>query len=161
MSLLNTPPLDPIAEQRAARRARILKWVGIAVVVLIVTAPPLLWFYWNWPEERVVDKFLSAVEREDYKTAFALWNADPEWEQHVERYKEYTFGQFQLDWGPGGEWGKITQHKIEGSVTPRSKLTKATGVVVAARINGRGDPACLWVESRTKVISFSPIPCRF
>ena len=161
MSLLNTPPLDPAAEARAARRARMLKWAGIVLVVLIVTAPPLLWVFWNYAEERAVDKFLSAIEREDYKSAFAIWTADSEWDQHVGRYKEYTFGQFQLDWGPGGEWGKITKHKIEGSITPRSKLTKATGVVVAARINGRDDPACLWVESKTRMISFSPIPCRF
>jgi hypothetical protein len=161
MSLLNTPPLDPAAEARAARRDRMFRWAGIAVVVLVLVGPPLAYYFWNFAEERAVDRLLTAIEREDYKTAFAIWNADPEWEQHVERYKEYTFGQFQLDWGPGGEWGKITQHTIEGSVTPRSKLTRATGVVVAARINGRGEPACLWVERKTLLISFSPIPCRF
>jgi hypothetical protein len=155
MSLLDAKPEDP----RATHRRALVGKIVVTLVVLAILAAPLAWWFRYWPEERVVDKFLTAVEHKDYKTAFALWNADPQWEQHPEKYSAYTFGQFQLDWGPSGDWGEIKSHKIAGSVAPRSKVTDVTGVVVAAQINGRAEPACLWVEKKTKTISFSHIPC--
>jgi hypothetical protein len=155
MSLLDAKPEDPRVEQRRALIGKIV----ITIIVLAIIAAPLAWWFRYWPEERVVDKFLSAVEQKDYKTAFAIWNADPQWEQHPEKYTSYTFGQFQLDWGPSGDWGEIKAYKIAGSVAPRSKVTNVTGVVVAAQINGRAEPACLWVEKKTKTINFSHIPC--
>lgn len=155
MGLLDSPPLDPGSERRRAR----LRYGALGLVALLILSLPLLFLFRNFREERAVDKFLSAVERKDFRDAFAVWNADPAWEQHTAKYKDYPFGQFQLDWGPSGEYGEIKSHKVEGSVTPRSKLTDATGVVVAVRINGRAEPACLWVERKTRAISFSPLPC--
>jgi hypothetical protein len=49
---------------------------------------------------------------------------------------------------------------VDGSVVPRSRHTDASGVIVKVTINDRAEPACLWVEKKTKVISFSPIACR-
>jgi len=155
MTIFQAKQLDPKAEARK----RVLKRAAIIVVVLAVIAAPLLWSFRNWPEEHAVDKFLSALEKKDYKQAFAIWNADPDWDQHADRYKEYPFGQFQLDWGPSGDYGEIKSHKIYGAATPRSKVTNVTGVVVAAQINGRAEPACLWVEKKTHTISFSHLPC--
>jgi hypothetical protein len=155
MSLLDAKPEDPSAIRRRALVGKIV----VTVVVLAIIAAPLAWWFRYWPEERLVDKFLTAVEQKDYKTAFALWNADAQWEQHLEKYSGYTFGQFQLDWGPSGDWGEIKSHKIAGSVAPRSKVTEVSGVVVAAQINGRAEPACLWVEKKAKTINFSHIPC--
>src|SRR3954463_14097024 len=119
MTLFEAKTLDPKVEARK----QLAKRVVIALVVLAIILAPALWFFRNWPEEHAVDKFLTALEKKDYKQAFALWNADPEWEQHVERYKEYPFGQFQLDWGPSGDYGEIKSHKIFGSADPRSKVT--------------------------------------
>jgi hypothetical protein len=155
MTLFEAKPLDPKLEARKL----VAKRVAIVLVVLAIILAPVLWYFRNWPEEHVVDKFLTALENKDYNQAFALWNADPEWERHVERYKEYPFGQFQLDWGPSGDYGEIKSHKIFGSADPRSKVTNVSGVVVAAQINGRAEPACLWVEKKTHTISFSHLPC--
>src|SRR4051794_17605331 len=98
MSLLDAKPEDPGIERRRTLIGRII----VILVVLAILAPPLAWWFRYWPEEHRVDKFLTAVEAKDYKTAFALWTADPLWEQHPEKYSTYTFGQFQLDWGPSG-----------------------------------------------------------
>jgi hypothetical protein len=155
MTIFQAKELDPKVEARK----RALKKAALLIVVLAVIAAPLLWSFRNWPEEHAVDKFLTALEKKDYKQAFAIWNADPEWEQHAERYKEYPFGQFQLDWGPTGDYGEIKSHKIYGAATPHSRVTTVTGVVVAAQINGRAEPACLWVEKKTHTISFSHLPC--
>ena len=157
MSLLDAQPPDP----RSEARARLLKRLVLALGVVLVVSAALAFWFRHWPEERVADKFLTAIEQKDYKRAFALWLADPDWEQHTERYKEYPFGQFQLDWGPTGDYGEIKSHEIVGSVEPRSKVTAVSGVVVAARINRRAEPACLWVEKKTKTISFSHIPCSY
>ena len=155
MTLFQAKPLDPKVEARK----RTLKRAGIALIVLIIIGIPVGWHFRYWPEEHAVDKFLTAIEKKDYKQAFALWNADPDWEQHVARYENYPFGQFQLDWGPGGDYGDIKSHDVRGAATPRSKVSSVSGVVVAVTINGRAEPACLWVEKNSKVISFSPLPC--
>lgn len=139
------------------RTKAILLWGGIlAVIVILIMAFVLR----HWPHERVVDNFFTKIEQQDYRAAFAIWNADPEWEKNVGRYKDYTFGQFQLDWGPSGDYGKITTHKVEGSVEPRG-IDSVTGIVVAVRVNNRAEPACIWVDKRSKALSFSPMECKF
>src|SRR5262249_3292182 len=144
---------------RAERRKEIARKVVIAVLVCALILWPVAYYFRYWPEEHAVDKFLTALENKDYQTAFAIWNADPAWQEHADRYTNYTFGQFQLDCGPSGDYGEIKSHKIYGSVAPRSKIADVTGVVVAAQINGRAEPACLWVEKKSKTISFSHLPC--
>jgi hypothetical protein len=158
-SLFDAPMPDPAAEARARSRKR---WALIAAIVLIVLG---VFLYWNryWPEEHTVDKFFNAVEQKDYVKAYAIWRADQDWQQHADRYKEYTYGQFQLDWGPTGEYGTINRHDIRGAVSPNTSTGEATGVIVAVRVNGIADEnklACLWVEKKAKTINFSPRECK-
>jgi hypothetical protein len=155
MTIFESKPPDPAAELRARRRKQILTTVVIVLIVAAIIA------YWNryWPEEHVVDQFFTALEQKNFDKAYALWRADPQWQQHVDRYKEYPFGQFQLDWGPAGDFGYITKHEVLGAVAPKSANTKASGVIVAVRVNDRAKPACLWVENSSKTISFSPREC--
>jgi hypothetical protein len=153
MTLFEARPPD----LRKERLRQQLVWGGI---ILIAVLAVLGFVFRHWRVEHTVDNFLTKIEQKDYNAAYAIWNADPDWEKHPERYQDYTFGQFQLDWGPTGDFGNITSHKVEGSVEPRSS-GKVTGVVVAARINNRAEPACLWVDKQTRAISFSPIDCTF
>ena len=158
-SLFDAPLPDPAAEERARKRKR---WAVIAVIVLLIIGGFL---YWNrfWPEERVVDKFFAAVEQKDFVKAYAIWRADPDWQQHPDKYKEYPFGQFQLDWGPTGQYGYITKHDIRGAVAPSSSAGASSGVIVAVRVNGIADEnklSCLWVEKSSKTINFSPRECK-
>jgi hypothetical protein len=148
-TLLNAPAYDP---RREKRRRNLI----IALLVLLVLALIGWWKFKNWPEEHAVDKFLSAIEQKKYEKAFADWNHDPEWKQHQDKYKNYTFGQFQLDWGPSGDYGAITHHKILGSAPSGQN----TAVIVAVRINERAEPVALIVDRKTKEIGFSPVGVR-
>jgi hypothetical protein len=148
---------QPANERQEKLRERLL-W---SVIILLVVGGALTFLLRHWPHERVVNRFFAQIEQNDFRGAFGTWNADPDWEQHPDRYKNYTFGQFQLDWGPSGEFGKITTHKVEGAVEPRSS-GRVTGIVVAVRVNNRtAKPACIWVDKQTKALSFSPVECKF
>ena len=157
MTIFEAKELDPRAEARARRLRNGL----ISFVIAVLLAAALLWWFRYWPEEHVVDKFFAAIEKKDLETAFALWNADPQWRAHTERYKDYPYGRFELDWGPSGDYGMISSHSVKGAVAPKAKVSEVSGVVVVVQVNGRAEPACLWVEKKTKTITFSPYPCQF
>jgi hypothetical protein len=145
MTIFQAPTYDP---RRARRRNAII--AGVVILVLIIAA--LAWVYRNYPEERVVQKFFTALENKDYEKAYGIWQADPNWKQHPQNYPNYSFGDFYQDWGPGGEWGLIRTFRIDGSANPKS----GSGVVVVVTINDRKEQARIWVENKTKTLTFSP-----
>jgi hypothetical protein len=145
MSLLDAPVYDPAAERRRTLRTAVI--IGVAIVLGMIV-------YLNrfWPEVHVVNNFFVALEKKDYNTAYGIWMADPKWEQHPQKYARYPFNEFYTDWGPGGEWGIINNHKIEGALQPKG----GNGVVVSVIVNGRAEPAHIWVDKSDKTLSFSP-----
>ena len=146
MSLLDAPEYDPYRERR--RRIRVISFVVLTVFVL-----GLAWRYHNWPEEHAADRFFAALQQQNYEGAYGIWMHDPNWKQHTEKYKQYSYGDFYGDWGPGGEWGLVKSYSIYGSGTPRGG---SSGVVVEVVVNGRSEHARLWVEKSDKTLSFSP-----
>lgn len=144
-SILNAPQYDPKREQRK-------KWIIAGVVVVLLLAGFLYYEFRNWPEEHAVNKFFHALEARDYEKAYGLWMADPNWKQHPNEHARYRFGEFYIDWGPGGEYGLINSHKIDGTANPKH----ASGVVVVVTVNDRTEKARLWVEKSDKTLSFSP-----
>jgi hypothetical protein len=151
MNLLNPPTYD---EKREKRRK---KMVAAAAFALLVVAF-LAWQFRNWPEERVVSRFFERLEAKDYEGAYGIWLADPQWKQHPQKYEQYPFNAFYLDWGPGGEYGPIRSHKISSSMSPRTSGggSSTTGVIVEVTVNERAEPARLWVEKDDKSLTFSP-----
>ena len=143
MTLLDAPRYD-------ARKARIRRNIIIGVLIAIPFVAFFTWYWWNWPEEHRVNQFFQAIEAKDYSHAYALWNSDPDWQQHLDRYKLYTFDQFKSDWGPSGDYGVITKAKIV--------VTKeyGSGVVIGVKVNDNPKILFLWVERKTKTIGFSP-----
>lgn len=148
MVLLDAPQYD-------ARRARIRRNVIIGVIVAIPFIAFFTWYSWNWPEEHRVDKFFHAIEAKDYSHAFAIWNSDPNWQQHPDEYKLYPYQAFMSDWGPSGEYGVITSAKILVS------LQRGNGVVIGVRVNGNPKTLFLFVVRKSKTIGFSPVELRF
>jgi hypothetical protein len=138
---------------RKARRRNII--IAVAVVVVLVVGV-FAWLYRNWPEEHAVDKFMTALHSKDYKAAYGYWVADPNWEQHAQKYAQYSYGDFYRDWGPGGDWGEIRSFHVEGSTVPKDSYSSGNGVVVAVSINGRKEPASIWVTKKDHTLSFSP-----
>ncbi len=144
-TLFEAPPYDPARERR---RRILLAAIALAVVAVAV----VLWWFRYWPQEHAVDKFFAALQQQQYETAYAIWQADPDWKQHPDRYKSYPYSDFYHDWGPGGEWGVIKSYAIDGTAVPPPPTT---GVLVVTAVNHRGDRCCLWVEKRSKVLAFS------
>ncbi len=144
-TVFTAPQYDP----RRERRKRI---IIAAVVAAVIIVGILAYLYRNWPEERVVDHFFSALVNKDFETAYGIWQHDPNWKQHPQDYPKYTFHDFYNDWGPGGEWGIINSYHVDGSAKPKG----GSGVVVVVTINQRKEPARIWVEKKDKTLSFSP-----
>jgi len=146
MTLLDAKEYDPEKERK--RRTRII-WV----VVLVLVAAGLAWWFRFWPEERVAARFFDALQQQSYESAYAIWMHDPQWRQHPDRYQKYPFNEFYRDWGPGGEWGVIKSHKIYAVGSPPGG---GSGVIVDVTVNDRAQPARVWVQKSDKTMSFSP-----
>jgi uncharacterized membrane-anchored protein YitT (DUF2179 family) len=147
MTLLDAP-------QYNAARARMIQRTIISLIVGVVLLAILTWFFWDWPEEHRVNRFLSAVEAKDMAKAYAIWNNDDHWQQHPEKYKDYNFDRFQEDWAPmgrGNDYGVITTHKIIMA------KTVGNGVVIGVDINGGKKPMFLRVDHPARTIGFSPV----
>jgi len=153
MGLLDAKEYDPRPKQR-------LLWLIGSVIVLVILLG-IGWLLFRYqPEKNVVNRFFEAIEAKNFEQAYGIWNADPGWKQHPDRYDKYTLNQFLLDWGPSSDWGVITTHSIECATEPKKKAFKSpTGVIVVVKINNRADPhddVSLWVEKDAKTIGFSP-----
>ena len=144
-TIFTAPEYDP---RRERRKLVVIAAVVAAVIVVGIFA----YLFRNWPEERVVDQFCTALVNKDFEKAYSIWLQDPAWKQHPQNYPNYSFREFQNDWGPGGEWGIIKSFHIDGSANPR----QGSGVVVVVTINERKEPARIWVEKKDKTLTFSP-----
>ena len=131
------------------RNIRILAIIG-TLMVLGFLAYQLRF----WPQERLVDKFFAALQKQDYSTAYGIYRADPGWKQHEQQHADYPYNDFYRDWGPGGEWGLVKTYKIFASgECPKG----GSGVIVEVIVNNRADHEQLYVQKSDK--TFSPSPC--
>jgi hypothetical protein len=152
MTLMDAPKFDA----RRATLTRNLTIAGICVVVLGALAFGLYrldwpWQVWNWSAASRINTFFATVESGDLQKAYGVWNHDPAWQQHPDRYKPYGFEQFEKDWGTASDYGKISSHKIILAVS------RGNGVVAAVNINGGKTPIFLRVDNQTDTVGFSPI----
>src|SRR5947209_1177527 len=117
-TLINAPEYDPAKD----RRKRI---ATIVIVVLALVAVVGAWkgpeWYARWRADQVVEQLFSALQQRDFERAYGIWIADPQWKQHPDKNQDYSYNQFYVDWGPGGEWGLIRKFEIEGSTIPEDR----------------------------------------
>jgi len=144
MTLLDAPKYD----SAKGRRRRNIILIVVAACIIIAG---FLWYFWDWPEQHMVNQFFTTIEAGDMPKAFGIWNHDPNWQQHPQEYKAYNYGHFLNDWGHSSDWGDIKTHKI---VMTR---TVGSGVVVGVDINGQKTPIFLWVQRSNKTLGFSPV----
>jgi hypothetical protein len=152
MTLLDAQEYDP--EKGRKRTKRI---VSAIAVVLFVSG--FLWWNRYWPQEHSVEHFFAAVQKQDYKTAYALWQHDPDWEKHADHkaIHDYPFNEFYRDWGPGGEWGLVKTYKVYGaSKCPSVAGISGSGVVVDVVVNDRVQHAQVWVENSDHTLGYPP-----
>jgi len=154
MTLFEAQPYDPAQTRR--------KWTRIIIAICVVSFVAVLWWMLRfWPEEHIVDQFFNALQQQNLEQAYGVWMHDADWKQHPDRYSRYSYDDFVKDWGPGGEWGIIKSHHIEGTREPKggnaSPFVTASGVVVVVTVNDRvADKAHIWVQKDDKTLGFSP-----
>lgn len=154
MTLFEAQPYDPT---RARKKKRLI--IGLAMVVIVLG---ILWWQLRfWPEERIVDHFFDALQQQNYEQAYGVWMHDPNWKQHPDQYSRYPYNDFIKDWGPGGEWGIVKSHHVDGAAVPSgysgTPFATASGVVVVVTVNDRvADKARIWVQKEDKMLGFSP-----
>jgi hypothetical protein len=159
MTLLDAPKFDEVRDHR--RRLAMSSGAGLLVMLLVawwlVAGRPVDW-PWNWNNylfaRATVNKFLSAVEKNDLPQAYGIWIRDKNWQQHPNTTGPYPFSRFQDDWSsssPDNEYGVIQSHTI--ALAGRY----GNGILVAALINGRKSKALnLSYDPKTKTLSFAP-----
>ena len=154
MTLLDAKELDP--EQSKKRKKRFtVAIVCLTVFLFIGVLGALLgdgWWFWYFPEEHIVGRFFTALQHQDYKTAYGIWMHDPNWSQHPQS-TNYPYNDFYREWGPGGQWGLIKSQKVYGASTCPGP---STGVVVDVVVNDRAEHAQVWVEKSDHTLSFPP-----
>jgi len=137
-------------EAGARRRKKLI--VGIVSTLLLVGL--LVYQFRYWPEQRLVEQFFAALQKQNYETAYALYMADPTWKQHPQQHSMYPYNEFYRDWGPGGEWGLIKSYKIYATgECPKG----GSGVIVEVIVNQRAEHEQIYVQKKEK--TFSPSPC--
>ncbi|MFZ1134061.1 MAG: hypothetical protein WAN69_03895, partial [Candidatus Korobacteraceae bacterium] len=82
MTLFESKPYDPVAARK--RRNRI-----IAIVAVVAVCAILAWNFRHYPHEREVSQFFDALQQQNYEQAYAIWNHDPDWKQHPQKYSQY------------------------------------------------------------------------
>src|SRR3954462_11972467 len=130
MSLLDEPAYDEPREKRPRRTITTVVFGGFAIVALG-------WHFRHFRQERQVSSFFTALEQKDFAKAYGIYYNDPDWKQHADKYKDYPLNEFERDWGPSGDFGYITSHKMDGSQTAKSPTN---GVIVFVKVNGRPEP---------------------
>jgi len=151
MALMDAKEYDP---RPAQRRRRIVATFVVAAVAVAV----FLYLTRYDSEKRVINRFFEALEQKDFDKAYGMYQGDPDWKQHPQKYSGYTVNQFTLDWGPSGDYGPITSHRVDCALAPPKKdYVTPSGVVIVVTINNRAEPRSMWVEKKSRQITDSPV----
>ena len=137
------------AEERSAKKTRMVKLFFVSLGVGSVLAFLLLTFFKNYSEEQRVKAFVDTLKKQDYRAAYAMWGCT-----EATPCRDYSFDKFQDDWGPKSAHADASLAQVgDGD-------TCGTGVMVPVDYKG-AEQVQLWIERGTKTIGFSPDPeCR-
>ena len=127
------------------QRARMIKTVVIAVVLLAIVGSVLYFVFHNYRQERQVKNFFDLLEAHNYQEAYNLWvrtDADR---------RGYPYENFLQDWGPNSGHRDVSSFKITKS------RSCGSGVILTVDF-ANGQQEKLWVQRDELTIGFSPLP---
>lgn len=151
MTLLDAKEYHP--EKERQKKARL-----ISAVVLLLVLAGVGWFNRFWPQKHIAEKFFSALQTQDFATAYGIYYHDPDWKQHPQKHAQYPYNEFWQDWGPGGQWGVIKAYRMYGASNCPGG---GSGVVVDLIVNDRAQHAQIYVDKNDKTISSPPCDLEF
>ena len=133
MTLLNAPEFD---EQKETKQRNTLVGSGIAIVALaLLTVAGFLlghgWLFTNFSVEHRVSVFLSTLQAQDYAKAYGIFYNDPNWQQHPDKYKDYSLQRFTEDFTTESAW-KGPVNSYHSGCSKRGDSSTA----VSATVNG-------------------------
>ncbi len=150
MTLIDAPAYD-------SRRANLIRnllfaLAGLVVLLLVLTVMGYIlghgWLFSNIPTEHRVNNFYSALESRDFAKAYGIYQNDPDWQAHADKYTGYPLARFKEDWtaySPAG--GPIISHHVDVSRTDGTG-TFGTGIIVGATLNSNPDKKSFIYVSR-------------
>ena len=148
MTLLNAPDYNP-ARDNLKRNLLIGFLVLIALAFLLGMGGFVEghgWFFSNLPAEHKVGRFLDALEAKDYNKAYGIYNNDPDWQQHPQKFASYPLQRFTEDWTVQSPVkAPITSHHIEISKTDGHGIF-GSGIIVATHLNNKSTCAFIYVD---------------
>jgi hypothetical protein len=138
MTLLNAPAYDAAADLRK-RNILIASAITFFVLLVIFFAGYLSghgWFFSDLPAEHKVNTFFNALQDKDYSKAYSIYQNDPNFAQHPDKYSGYSLKDFTNDWTTDPRnFYPITSHHVDISKTDGHGFF-GTGIIVAVRVNG-------------------------
>jgi len=126
-----------------ARRERLVKRIVIWGLLLAIVGTFLYFYFRTWPQERVINRFLAALGKQDYQGAYRIWGCT---EEKPCRY--YTADNFIEDWGPSSPHSNGAAAKVD-------VVDYCDSEVVFDISFPKTTPVALSVERETNKISFS------
>ena len=66
---------DDVTNPALLRRERRNRRILIGAVLSLLVGSLLTYWLWNWRQEAVAKRFLAALEQQDYREAYKLWEA--------------------------------------------------------------------------------------
>jgi hypothetical protein len=137
MSLMDAPAYDPTHDRRV--KALVITAVVVILAAFLVGIGGYIaghgWFFSNLPAEHKVNGFFDALQAKDYDKAYAIYENDPNWKQHPDKFG-YPLSRFIQDWTTYSPVkGPIYEHHVDVSNTDGHGLF-GSGIIVAVRVNG-------------------------
>ena len=126
-----------------ARRNRVIKWLILGAL----TAAIALWIayllFHNYPEKRVVERFVAQVNAHDYEDAYANWGCTA-----ANPCPNYTYSRFLEDWGPEKKISSPWQiGSVDGCRTFVTVNVQAKGAELQSLGVERGSHAIMYAPS--------------
>lgn len=128
------------------KREKLIKRIALVLVLVLVGAGGLYFFFRNYRETRQAELFFDLLRAKDYKAAYALWGCT-----ESSPCAEYRMEKFLEDWGPDSPHADLSRLEIT-----RTRGCSA-GVIIEASF-GQGITEYLWVERGKKTIGYAPWP---
>lgn len=127
-----------------AKREGILKWGIITALCVVVLSVVLFYSFRHYRERQALSTFLEALERKDYKSAYATWGCT---DANPCRY--FAYSKFLEDFGPEGRYKDLKSMKV-------TQKWSCVGGIIRVLQFGPDNDVDLLVDYEKRYVSYAP-----